>query len=141
MKNKSKSKNKSRIDVYNSNIYIPLLVVANKYTTIEEINKILMFSNGDPIDKDVLGGYATTSTVVFRKDRHPAILVKENKQITYNGENKKLVEINTISHEAAHVAADMYYFMGEKDAVTIQEPYAYLVGWASECIYKTFKGL
>ena len=138
---KSKTKNKSRIDVYNSNIYIPLLVVANKYATVEEINKILMFSNEDPIDDDILGGYATTSTVVFRKDKRPAILVKQNTYIQYAGKNKKLDEINTISHEATHVAADMYCYMGEKDTVTIQEPYAYLVGWASECIYKTFKGL
>ena len=49
------------------------------------------------------------------------------------------VLIGTIVHECFHMTADMMYGIGEKLSVDHQEPWAYLIGWAVECVMKIVK--
>ena len=38
-----------------------------------------------------------------------------------------------IAHEAVHAADDIYYFIGAHPDTLNNEPYAYLVGYITEC--------
>lgn len=57
--------------------------------------------------------------------------------------NKKQLTISNIAHESVHVADCIFEDIGAtgQDFSQGNEPYAYLVGWASECIFnaKNFK--
>lgn len=57
----------------------------------------------------------------------------------WTGINKDVDLINTISHEAGHVALDIYLYMEQDLCQCSTEPFCYLVGYAGECIYKTLK--
>lgn len=47
--------------------------------------------------------------------------------------------IGTIAHECFHMTADVMYGIGESLSVEHQEPWAYLIGWATECVMKVVK--
>lgn len=47
--------------------------------------------------------------------------------------------IGTIAHECFHMAAEVMYGIGESLSVEHQEPWAYLIGWAVECVMKVVK--
>jgi len=47
----------------------------------------------------------------------------------------KIVEV--ISHEASHVATDIFAWLGIRLDVNNDEPYAYLIGYITSCIWKT----
>ena len=51
--------------------------------------------------------------------------------------DKKLNRIGTISHEATHVALDIYDYIEQNICNCSPEPFCYLQEWAFECIYKT----
>lgn len=130
-----KSTNKHIIDVYTT-IYQIDIVVANKYTTLEELKELYKFNNAE-LNSDILDGFATTSYVKRKTDNQICILVKYNKDSNVVGISKKEDFINTISHEATHVALDIYDYIGQDICFCSPEPFAYLVGYATECIYKT----
>lgn len=66
------------------------------------------------------------------KDLGFAVVVLSNLK---NLGGSKIVEI--ISHEAIHVATRMFEWLGIKFDVDNDEPYAYLVGYITSCIWKT----
>lgn len=45
--------------------------------------------------------------------------------------------MNTIAHESAHVALDIYQHMHQDVLNSSSEPFCYLVGYAAECMCKT----
>lgn len=51
------------------------------------------------------------------------------------------VDTGTIAHEAVHIADYIYQFIGgySQDFSEGNECYAYLVGWAADCIFKVVK--
>lgn len=137
MKNNKKSKtNKSIIDVYPT-IYNVDLVVANKYTTIEQLNKVYCDVNKEDLTDGTSIAY--TERGYNRKTNRPVIIVRYIGQSTWCPEDKKLDLINTAAHEALHVCMDIYSKIGEdvykNDS---NELFAYLIGWITECIYKTW---
>lgn len=124
------------VDTYNT-IYEIDLVVANIDTTLEELKKTYCYSDGVELDSAITDGYATTSCCINKKTNKQSILVKHNKQSDIKGEDKKIALINTCAHEAVHVFLDIHRSIGEGVCLECQEPTAYFIGWATECIYKT----
>lgn len=130
-----KTKKKSIIDVYPT-IYSIDLVVANRYTTIEQINKRFeTVEHKDFTDSDCI---AWTNVGYNKKTKNAVIIVKYCRDSDVVGVNKKYDLINTCSHEAVHACMFIYSKIGEdvykNDS---NELLAYLVGWITECIYKT----
>ena len=128
--------NNSYIDIYET-MYNVDLVVANKYTTIEQLNKEYSFSDDTDINKEILEGCASTCTCKRRSTGKYVLLVKFNRISKIKGIDKKSDLINTCSHEACHVALHIYEYIGAEVSITNQEPYCYLTAWITECIYKT----
>ena len=135
MKN-SKTKKKSIIDIYPT-IYNVDIVVANKYTTIAQINKRYMtIQEQDFEDNDAL---AFTQPGYDRKTNKAIILVKYCNDYNVLGIDKKADLINTCGGQALHVCMRIYSKIGEevfKD--DSNELFAYLLGWVTECIYRTW---
>lgn len=136
-KKDSKTNNNSRsiIDTY-SCIYPVDLVVANKYATLEELKELYVYSDCTELDEDIMNGDATTSDIKRKSDDKFCILVKYNHPAKHKCD-AKLDFINTCSHEAGHVTLDIYEFIHQNVCNCSSEPFCYLLGWATECIYKT----
>lgn len=136
MKTKRNSKtNKAIIDVYET-IYNVDIVVANRYTTIEQLNKT--YSNINNEDLTDSSAIAYTEAGYNRKTNKPVIIVRYVKECRWPVD-KKLDLVNTAAHEALHVCMDIYSKIGEdvykNDS---NELFAYLIGWITECIYNTW---
>lgn len=134
MKNK-----KAIVDIYHCEMYNVYLVVANRYATLEQLKKKYTYSNGEELDDFILNGIATTVTCTDRKTNNKVILVKYNHDNTSKSVNKRTDFVNTVSHEATHVALDVFCcIINQKISTDCSEPFCYLQGWAAECIYKTW---
>lgn len=130
-------KNKSRIDTYTT-VYDVDIVVANKYATIKQINdkyckpdNTTFNDDNDPI--------AWTSIGYDKKTNRAVVIVRYCKDGNDKKVDKKTNFINTCAHEALHVCMFIYSKIGEdvyKD--DSNELFAYLIGWVTECIYKTW---
>ena len=132
-------KNKSIVDIYYLELYQVYLVVANKYATVKQLSKKYVYCNDEVLDDRILDGLATTSKCFDIKTGAKVVLVKYNKDTNVKGLNKKVDRINTISHEATHVALDIFAcIIDQKVCLECSEPFCYLQGWAAECIYKTW---
>lgn len=124
MKNK-----KSIIDTYNT-IYIVDIVIANKYTTLEQLKKLYTYSDNLPLDEDIMSGVASTTTCTRKADNHPCILIKWNLDTpSYKVADKREYMICTMCHEAIHAAIDTWDFIQERITINSQEPVAYYVEW------------
>ena len=132
-----KNKKKSRIDTYYCEVYDIYLVVANRYATLEELQRAFTYSDDTPLDSRVTDCLATTTGCRRIKDKAYCILVKDNKSGSCTSRDKHLDYINTISHEATHVALDIYEAMSQNICYCTPEPFCYLQAWAMERIYKT----
>lgn len=138
MNNNSKTKKKSRIDTYETIYYVDL-VVANQYTTLEELKKLYIYSDETELDEQIMDTTASTSTIRRRSDGKDCILVKYNGYAGLKCVDKKTDLYNTIAHEAGHVCMDIYDHMRQNICPCSQEPFCYLLGWVTQCIYKTLK--
>lgn len=127
---------KSIIDTY-STIYFVDIVVANQYATLEELQELYKFPDGDELDNSILDCECTTSTIRRKEDSKDCILVKYNRPTRIKSIDKTVDFINTISHEATHVALDIYEHMNQNVCFCSPEPFCYLQGYAAECIYST----
>lgn len=142
MKNNKDSKtskhsrtNKAIVDIYET-IYDIDIVVANRYTTVEQLNKTYCTINHEDLtDTDAV---AYTECVYDRNTDKACIIVRYVHD-SKHAKDKKLDLINTAAHEALHVCMDIYSKIGEdvykNDS---NELFAYLIGWITECIYKTW---
>lgn len=133
MKNK-----KGRIDTYETIYYVDI-IVANQYVTLEELKDLYVYADNVELDDSILDGDATTSMVLRKEDDKYCILVKYNHPNKCKSIDKNIDFINTISHEAGHVVMDMYDYIHQNICTCSQEPFCYLLGYATECIYKTLK--
>lgn len=131
MKNK-----KSIIDTYET-IYRIDLIVANKYTTLEELKELYIYPDGEELDENMLQGSAVTCRAKRKSDDRACLIVKYNTDVVTN-KNQKVELINTISHEAGHVCLDIYEYIDQHICNCSPEPFCYLLGWAAECIYTTW---
>ena len=146
-----------RVDVPKSRQFIP------EYYTADEIIKLFDCIKGDEMEllikmacfyglrkSEILGlkwsaiDFEDDTCICFtqpgydRKTNKAIILVKYNHPYEIVGIDKKLDLVNTCAHEALHVCMRIYSKIGEevfKD--DSNESLAYLLGWVTECIYKT----
>lgn len=128
---------KKIIETYYDPIYQIYLVVANKYVELKDLQKKYIHIDGKEIDERILDALASTWVCKDKKTGIVCILVKYNKDNDRPDIDKKADFINTISHEATHVALDIYDSIGQSVCFCTLEPFCYLQGWAAECIYKT----
>ena len=133
MKNK-----KSIIDTYTT-IYFVDIVVANKYTTLEELKQLYVYCDGAELDNRVTSCECTTSTCTRISDNKNIILIKYNRDSAIKRVDKQLDLINTIAHEAGHAVLDIYDHMHQDICNCSPEPFCYLLGYIAECIYKTLR--
>ena len=129
----------SRIDIYET-IYNVDLVIANRYASIEELREQYTYPDKEELSMDILDGICTTASVIRISDNKSCILVKYNHDSYVKGVDKNLDFINTISHEAGHVVIRLYQFMDQTICPCSSEPFCYLLGWVTQCIYKTLSG-
>lgn len=136
MKTKSNSKTKkSIIDVYPT-VYNVDLVVVNKYTSIAQLNKRYETVDGKDFEDDEC--ICFTQPGYDKKTNRAVIIVRYIRPYNVVGADKKLDLINVCANEATHVCMKIYSKIEEevyKD--DHNELLAYLLGWATECIYKT----
>lgn len=134
--NRNSKTNKSIIDVYKT-FYNVDLVVVNKYTTTKQLNKVYCNVEHNDFEDDGCS-IAYTEKGYNRKTDKPVIIVRYMGQSVW-AEDQKLDLINTAAHEALHACMYIYSKIGEnvyKD--DSNELFAYLIGWVTECIYKTW---
>jgi hypothetical protein len=136
-----KNSKKSIIDKYYNDVYEVYLVVANENVKLEDLQKLYIYADKVELDNRILEGQATTSDCIDKKTNANVILVKYNKGSKDKARNKELNFINTCSHEAGHVALDIYELIDQHVCFCTPEPLCYLIGWATECIYKTLKNV
>lgn len=129
---------KSIIDVYTTIYYVDI-VVANKYTTLDELKEQYTFSDGVELDDTITDNQCSASTCKRISDNKDCILIKYNKDSDIVGLDKTLDLINTVCHEAGHAVLDIYAHMGQSIEYNSSEPFCYLLGYIAECIYKTLK--
>lgn len=127
---------KSIIDTY-STIYFVDIVVVNKYTTLDQLKELYVYSDGLELDDSITSCDCTSSTCTRKSDNKSIILIKHNKDSNIVGIDKTLDLINTICHEAGHAVLDIYEHMHQQVCNCSSEPFCYLLGYIAECIYKT----
>lgn len=131
-----KNKQRSIIDVYET-IYSVDIVVANKHSTLEQLKKLYVYSDGCILDEQITEAVCTVSTCKSILNEKDVVLVKYNYDNKAKGIDLKADFINTICHEAGHVTLDIYNRIRELVDTNNQEMFCYLLGYAGECIYKT----
>lgn len=129
---------KSIIDTYTTIYYVDI-VVANKYSTLDELKQLYTYSDGVELDSRVTSCECTTSTCTRISDNKNVILIKYNKDSKIKGIDKQLDLINTVAHESGHAVLDIYDHMQQDICNCSPEPFCYLLGYIAECIYKTLK--
>jgi len=98
-----------------------------------------MYSDKVELDNSIIEADCTTSTIIRKSDNKDCILVKYNHRSACKSIPADLDFIDTLSHEAGHVALDLYDHMRQQVCNCSPEPFCYLLGWVSQCIYKTLK--
>lgn len=130
--------NISIIDTYTTIYYVDI-VVANKYTTLEELKELYTYSDGIELDDAILASECCTATCKRISDNKDVILIKDNKDSSIKGIDKQVEFINTVCHEAGHAVLDIYEHMNQQVCNCSSEPFCYLLGYVAECIFKTLK--
>lgn len=134
--NRNSKAKKSIIDTYET-IYFVDIVVANRYTTLEQLKKLYCYSDGVELDEEILDGDCSVSRVKRISDGNLCALVKHNGFTTVKSTDKQLDLINIVTHEAGHVVLDIYQHIGQQVCNCSSEPFCYFLGHVATCIYKT----
>lgn len=120
--------NSVKIYEFNPCIYPRLLWVV-KGGTLDEISKVLELSG---YEEDESVGAVTLCNVRRKSDENLGALVWFPKA-------SNIKNLDWIAHECTHVAMYMFGETGCIADVENQEPLAYLVGWAFDCVNKVRK--
>lgn len=125
------------IDTYKT-IYSVDLVVANKDVTLKDLQKKYSTHDDNPLP-ELEDCIACTIYGKNKETGRYTIIVKYNRDSKIKGVNKRLDLVNTAAHEATHVVMAIYDQIGEKVfPQDSNELLSCLIGWATECIYKTW---
>ena len=138
-KKHKKSKNKLILDKYIQDIYPPYNLYVMMNHTTEDISKRFVWDDGVEIDKVDLDKYqGITYGLVYNKDDKDKIL---SVLVCLNCDkfDDDIDAINTISHEAFHVVFRIFNHCNVYLSEDTNEPYAFMTGWATKNIYKTYK--
>lgn len=129
-------KKKFIIDKYNTVYCFDIYVIGNPNK--ENIDKLFEWAEDHTsIYDDKYNSFeAYTSSGVWDKQAKKECIV-----ITLNTLKDEYDNINTYAHEALHAAMDILTSCNVKYSSDSAEAYAYLVGYITECVYKTAKKL
>lgn len=142
MKTSKNSKTKKgKVDRYYCELYDTYLYVANRDATLSQIRKYVKWSDGEEFDEPVDNDAAATTffNLTDKETTADAILVKYNANTQNKKIDKVIDRVGIATHEATHVALRIYQLLSQNVSFESQEPFAYLVEWATECIYKTIR--
>ena len=129
--------NKKRIDIYKT-IWDIDIVVANRYVTLEKLQKLYTWVDGVVLDNYIIDAMSTATIVKRISDNKTCILIKDNHDSKTKSIDKKVDRINTIAHESLHAVFYLYEnIMDQKLCACSQEPACYLIGYIAACVYKT----
>lgn len=129
-------KKKFIIDKYNTVYSFDIYVVGNPNK--ESLDKLFEWAVDHTSIYDVkYNDYSayTSSGVLDKQTKKECII------ITLNGLKDEYDNINTYAHEAFHAAMDILEACRVPYCDESAEAYAYLVGYITECVYKTAKKL
>ena len=134
-------KKQPHLDTYTT-VYSVDIVVANEYVTIEQLRELFTYCDGEELKDSILDKdsfLAATVGFLKRKSDNKSVLLVAYLRDTNVKTDIKADRINTIAHEAAHVAMDIFDYIGAtiSSYTTDQEAFAHLIGYVAECIYKT----
>ena len=138
-----KQNNKSRIDIYETP-YEVWLCVANKATTLEELQEIFTFPDGVELDDSLFQDsngtkfQGVTASVKRKSDGRHFILVKYCDKTSVKVPDKLLDMINLADHEACHVILDLYKMIGHRVDLDDQEQFAYEKAYITTLILKNW---
>lgn len=139
-----KDNKKSRIDIHETP-YELYLVIANKYTTLEELQEIFTYPDGSELthtglteDKNGYKYQAVTAQVKRKSDKRHFLLVWQIGDNSTKVEDRLLDLINLAAHEASHVMLDIYYAIGENVDLEHQEQFAYQQAYITTLILKNW---
>lgn len=121
-------KNNTIIHEFDPCIYPRLLWVV-KGGSLAEIRKTLEFIELD--DSDATGAVTVSAYDNAKKKGGFLVWFPNPSDMTKHG--------LWMAHEAAHVALGIYSYVGAEAKAEDSEPFAYLVGWAFECMDKVRK--
>lgn len=142
MNNKSKTnKNKLVLDVYEQPIYIPNKVYVLKNYTQKDIDKYFEYADGDSINLKDMNEFKalTISGCVEKKTGRYCIIVLLSEALVTEFKKDIPEGISVCAHEAFHSASRILEWCHIKLAEESEETYAFMVGWATKCIFNTLK--
>lgn len=121
------------VDKYDFTIYPCNLWVC---TDFDGAKKRFRYNTGKELEDPELGDClaVTLGLVEEKRTKELGFIVVVLSDLKTLG-GSKIVEI--ISHEATHVATRMFEWLGIHLDANNDEPYAYLLGYISSCIWKT----
>lgn len=88
-----------------------------------------MFMGIEDVDDTAI---AVTYETCRKEDNYAGVLVRFR--------NRTDITPSVIAHEATHAALNIYEYVGAEVDTKNQEPFAYLLGWIADCIWKTKLG-
>lgn len=88
-----KQKKKAIIDTYET-LYDVDIVVANRYVTLEKLKSMFTYADGAELDSFIIEAMATSAIVKRISDNKTCILIKDNKDSSIKGKDKKIDRIN-----------------------------------------------
>lgn len=120
---------RNELYTYNPQIYPRKLWIV-KTNDFKVLNELFCYSDGSPLIASYVPAKATVMSVMEKESGLLGSLLWIEDNLT----------IGDMAHEAFHIAANIFGDVGGIIDVENQEPFAYLVGWATNCIYKTIRG-
>lgn len=110
----------------------PLIYPRKLWIAVGAPNEVIkdMFEDVEPMDKNA--DAQVDSTRRFKPDVKGGVLIRFA--------NKQAMTTANITHEAMHVAMDIFEYVGAYPDPKNQEPFAYLCGWIAKCIDEVKRG-
>ncbi len=132
-------KNKPRIDKYTQDILYPADLYVCTHCTKDVLDKEFSTPEGDTIYYEDAIAYVTSYATLKGDKTNECVFVVVIKDELYD---KKLYDkyeiLNTLAHEAYHVAFEYAKYNHIPLTEDTNEVIANLVGWANKCITKTY---
>lgn len=139
MKSKNNKKKNNIIRKFEQPVFIPKTLYVCKYCTKEFMDKHFEYPDHSSIVEDNNDCYTATTNYGVRDKATGkyCIVVQLHESIVDNIKNDAEEVWSTCTHEAFHVADEILRYCDVTLSDSSKETYAYMVGWAGVCIFKT----
>lgn len=129
--------NRMILDKYTQPIYVPKDLYVCVNPNFNKLKTLFKFSDDYDIERDFEGSNGMTFYLIknVKEDRLCILVILNMKSLSEYDTDQA---INTIAHEAFHVAHETLNYCGVEFTANANETYAYFIGWAAQCIYKTY---